>query len=47
MKRVGLWMIGIGLLITVMLFPLAFEGTELTAGANAYGCCFEEGGGDD
>jgi hypothetical protein len=50
MKRVGLWMIGAGLFITVMLFPPAFEGTEPTAGANAYGYCdgcSEGGGGDD
>jgi hypothetical protein len=48
MKRVGLWMMGIGLFITVMLFPLAFEGTELTVGANAYGAPGgDEGGGDN
>jgi hypothetical protein len=47
MKRVGLWMIGIGLFITVMLFPLAFEGTEPTAGANAYACPHHDDGGGD
>ena len=44
MKRVGLWMIGIGLFITVMLFPPVFGVTEPTVGANAY--ADPEDGGD-
>jgi hypothetical protein len=50
MKRVGLWMIGIGLFLTVMLFPPVFGVIGPTAGANAYACpsrCEDGGGGDD
>jgi hypothetical protein len=50
MKRVGLWMIGIGLFLTVMLFPPVFGIIGPTAGANAYACAggaCDDSGGDD
>ena len=46
MKRVGLWMIGIGLFLTVMLCPPVFGPIGPTEWANARGAS-EGGGGDD